>query len=65
MEKFKELSVVEMQEIDGGNMGSDFFASIGYYAHEVWCDIKKAYYDSKEISSLQGGDDVWAQYFGY
>jgi len=42
MDNFKELSLEEMRGVEGGNMGSDFLASVGHYAHEVWCDIKKS-----------------------
>jgi len=56
MDKFKELSLEEMRGVEGGNTGSDFLASVGHYAHEVWCDIKKSIYKSKKMESLRGGE---------
>jgi bacteriocin-like protein len=60
MEKFKELSLEEMKEVEGGNMGSDAIAWVGYYSHKVWCDIKKAYYDSKKINNMRGEESVFS-----
>ena len=52
MDNFKELTKEEILFLNGGNMGSDFLAGVGYYAHEVWCDIKKAFYESKKINNF-------------
>jgi len=59
METFKELSLEEMQEIEGGNMGSDFLASAGYYAHQVWCDMKKAMYENKKVNDMNTDESIW------
>lgn len=60
MEKFRELNMEEIRFTNGGNMGSDLLASVGYYAHEAWCDIKKAYYASKKVNDMQGEDSVFS-----
>jgi len=65
MDKFKELSLEELQEIDGGSLGSDPIAWVGYYAHKAWCDLKNAYYDLKKTNNMRGEYNVMDEIFGY
>tara|TARA_R110002020_G_scaffold259853_1_gene473995 strand:- start:264 stop:458 length:195 start_codon:yes stop_codon:yes gene_type:complete len=60
MEKFEELSLKEMQEVDGGVFGSDVFERIGYAIAEAWCDIENALYNSKKINDMRGEDSTFA-----
>lgn len=63
MQKFKELSIEEMQEVEGGNFGSDVFERIGNSLAEFWCDLQNAHYNYK-YALQSASHDSWPDEIG-